>query len=126
MRKNPFVYGLWFAPLFYLTPNVVAGVSRDTLIDDPQLGNKRHELVTIAARRLAAAQMIIFDPASGAFTIKDLGRIAARYYVTHASIEVFNMVFKPKMRHADVLEMLSKSSEVSKSLYRFVRCLISE
>jgi replicative superfamily II helicase len=57
--------------------------------------------------------MITFDQASGAFTITDLGRIAAKYYIRHSSIEIFNKEFKPKMTEADVLAMLSMSTEVS-------------
>jgi antiviral helicase SLH1 len=91
-------------------------MSRDMLRDDPQLGNKRHQLVTAAARQLAKIQMIIFDESSGNFTIKDLGRIAAKYYVRHTSIEIFNKEFRPKMGHADVLAMLSMSSEVGSVL----------
>jgi antiviral helicase SLH1 len=97
----------------------LAGISRETLVDDPQLGNERINLVVIAARRLAAAQMIIYDQQAGTFTIKDPGRIAAKYYIRHASIETFNQEFRPKMSHADVLAMLSMSSEVS--LHRGLR-----
>lgn len=57
--------------------------------------------------------MIIFDQTSGALTITDLGRIAAKYYIRHTSIEIFNKEFKPKMTEADVLGMLSMSTEVS-------------
>jgi antiviral helicase SLH1 len=68
--------------------------------------------------------MIMFDQAKGAFTITDLGRIAARYYIRHSSIEIFNNEFRPKMTEADVLAMLSMSTEVSAfpvDLYRFER-----
>lgn len=57
--------------------------------------------------------MIIFDRQSGAFTITDLGRIAAKYYIRYTSIEIFNKEFRPKMTEADVLAMLSMSTEVS-------------
>ncbi len=46
------------------------------------------------------------------FATTDLGRIAAKYYIRHASIEVFNEYFKPVMTEADVLEVLCKSTEV--------------
>ncbi|KAJ7591194.1 Sec63-domain-containing protein [Mycena floridula] len=95
MRKNPFFYG----------------ISRDEPIDDPQLGNKRTELVTLAARKLAEAGMILFDTRSGAFIITDLGRIAAKYYIRHDSVEVFNREFRQRMSEADVLGMLSMSTE---------------
>lgn len=74
MRREPFIYGM----------------SHDEPRDDPQLGNKRSELVTQAARQLALAKMIRFDELTNAFTITDLGRIAARYYLRHQTVEVFS------------------------------------
>ncbi|KAG7097091.1 hypothetical protein E1B28_004476 [Marasmius oreades] len=95
MRKNPFVYG----------------IARDELEGDPQLGHKRNELVTLAAQKLADAQMIVYNRQTGTFATRDLGRIAARYYIRHQSIETFNREFKPRMSEADVLAMLSMSTE---------------
>ncbi|TFY57142.1 hypothetical protein EVJ58_g7210 [Rhodofomes roseus] len=95
MRKNPFQYGL----------------TRDQVADDPNLGTKRNQLVVEAATKLADARMITFDRMTGSFTILDLGRIAAKYYIRHASIEIFNKQFKPKMSEADVLAMLCMSTE---------------
>jgi antiviral helicase SLH1 len=57
--------------------------------------------------------MIIYDRNSGTFTITELGRIAAKYYIRYSSIEIFNKEFRPKMTEADVLAMLSMSTEVS-------------
>ncbi|KAJ6629115.1 Sec63-domain-containing protein [Mycena sp. CBHHK59/15] len=95
MRKNPFVYG----------------ISREATGDDPQLGSKRNELIIAVAQKLADAGMIIFDRLSGDFTITDLGRIAAKYYIRYTSIEIFNKEFRQKMSEADVLRMLSMSTE---------------
>ncbi|KAH8830852.1 Sec63-domain-containing protein [Flagelloscypha sp. PMI_526] len=95
MRRNPFVYGLL----------------RDNVADDPHLVSQRHELVTHAARELAKLGMITFDQSRGTLSPTDLGRIAAKYYIRHASIEVFRENFRPKMSEADVLAMLSMSTE---------------
>ncbi|CCM04831.1 uncharacterized protein FIBRA_07024 [Fibroporia radiculosa] len=95
MRKNPFQYGL----------------TREEVANDLPLRRKRSQLVTDAARKLAEARMIIFDDHSGAFTITDLGRIAAKYYIRYASIEIFQVKFQPRMSEADVLDMLSMSTE---------------
>ncbi|KZP00099.1 Sec63-domain-containing protein [Calocera viscosa TUFC12733] len=95
MRRNPMVYGM----------------THDEPADDPQLGNRRNLLVTAAARKLADARMIQFEESTGAFTITDLGRIAAKYYIRHTSIETFNKEFRPVMSEADVLGMLSMSTE---------------
>ncbi|OCH90702.1 Sec63-domain-containing protein [Obba rivulosa] len=95
MRKNPLQYGL----------------TRDEVAEDPYLGGKRNQLVKEAANKLAEARMISFDRQNGQFTITDLGRIAAKYYIRYLSIEIFNKEFRPKMSEADVLAMLSMSTE---------------
>jgi antiviral helicase SLH1 len=87
-------------------------MSRDDVTEDPHLVQRRNFLVTAAARRLARAGMINLTEKTSAFSITDLGRIAARYYIRYASIEVFNKEFKPKMTEADALSMLSMSTEV--------------
>ncbi|KAG9002686.1 hypothetical protein FRB94_003721 [Tulasnella sp. JGI-2019a] len=95
MKKNPMVYGIPY----------------DELEDDPQLGSKRTQLATAAAKKLASARMIRFDERTQAFTITEVGRIAAKYYIRHATIEIFNEDFKPVMSEADVLAVLSRSTE---------------
>ncbi|KDQ08833.1 hypothetical protein BOTBODRAFT_117913 [Botryobasidium botryosum FD-172 SS1] len=95
MQKNPMVYGMVYGEV----------------IDDPQLGSKRSQLITTAAQTLANARMIQFDEQSGTFSITDLGRIAAKYYIRHTSIETFNKEFRPRMSEADVLRVLCMSSE---------------
>lgn len=61
--------------------------------------------------------MIAFDRQSGAFVITDLGRIAAKYYIRHASIEIFNKEFRPGMTEADALVILCQSTEVCSSVF---------
>ncbi|KAF8493511.1 Sec63-domain-containing protein [Gautieria morchelliformis] len=95
MRRNPMVYGM----------------THEEPVDDPQLGSKRHQLVTTAARKLAAAGMVMFHESTGSLVITDLGRIAAKYYIRTPSIEIFNREFRPRMREADVLGLLSMSTE---------------
>jgi replicative superfamily II helicase len=91
---------------------VMTGIAHDASGDDPHLGSKRLELVTVAAQKLAEARMIMFDRTTGVLTITDLGRIAAKYYIRYRSIEIFNKEFRPKMSEADVLRMLCMSTEV--------------
>jgi replicative superfamily II helicase len=95
MKKNPLVYGM--------DHNVPA--------EDPLLGAKRRELIILAARKLAKNQMIIFDEATGYLTAKDLGRISSNFYIKHTSVEIFNTIMKPRMTEADVLSMISLSTE---------------
>lgn len=97
MRRNPIHYG----------------ITRETITDDPQLGGRRMELVTSAAKKLANCGMINFNERTEELVITDLGLIAAKYYIRHASIEIYNEMFKPKMSEGDLLVMLSKSTEFS-------------
>lgn len=90
---------------------LTTGMSHDEPKDDPQLGNKRSDLVTQAARTLAAAKMATFDESNNSFAITDLGRIAARYYLRHQTVEVFNEKFNPRMKNADIFAMLSQATE---------------
>jgi len=78
------------------------------------LFEKRHKLITTAARQLAKLEMVDFSEQDGlaAFTIKDGGRIAAKYYIRHQTIEAWGPIFKPEMSEADVLRVLSTSTEV--------------
>ena len=94
------------------------GLVRDQVAEDPYLGAKRNQLVVEAATQLANARMITFDRLSGSFTILYLGRIAAKYYIRHASIEIFNKELKPEMTEADVLKMLCMSTEVVSRSHR--------
>jgi replicative superfamily II helicase len=95
MKKNPLVYGM----------------DHTEPAEDPLLGAKRRELIVLAAKKLAKNQMIIFDEATGYLTAKDLGRIASNFYIKHTSIEIFNAIMKPRMTEADVLSMVSLSTE---------------
>lgn len=113
MKKNPMVYGeLLRSPIRPPANMCLAGIPYNEVADDPQLGAKREQLVKTAARKLASARMIHYDERSGDFTITDLGRIAAKYYIRHATIEIFNAEFKKVMSEADVLAVLSMSTEV--------------
>ncbi|CAG7848419.1 Putative helicase mug81; AltName: Full=Meiotically up-regulated gene 81 protein [Serendipita indica DSM 11827] len=95
MRKNPMVYGM----------------THEDPVNDPDLIERRHSMITIAAKKLAEVGMIRFDEDKGSFSITDIGRIAAKFYVRYASIEVFRKEFRPKMTEADVLALLSMSTE---------------
>ncbi|KAH8915667.1 Sec63-domain-containing protein [Atractiella rhizophila] len=102
MRKNPMVYGM----------------TMDDVADDPYLGSKRLDLITAAAKKLAEAQMIIYDQDLGTLTATEIGRIASRYYIRHASIEIFNGSFKANLSEADMLSVLSSSVEFKQIVTR--------
>ncbi|KAG7193183.1 uncharacterized protein KQ657_000940 [Scheffersomyces spartinae] len=102
MRQNPFGYGIEWAELK----------------EDPLLYNRRRTLILTSARRLHHLQMIIFDENSGSFTSKNLGRIASDFYLLNNSVEIFNQMMNPRATEADVLAMISMSSEFDGIVFR--------
>lgn len=109
-------HGLWYesspkSPA--LLNRHVLGMSHDETIDDPNLGNKRNQLVTDAAQKLASLGMINYNQENNSLQSTDLGQIAAKYYTRYTSIEIFNQKLKARMSEADVLAVLSMSTEVS-------------
>ena len=92
---------------------LVTGLTHEDPINDPGLMEHRRGIIIRAARGLSKVGMIQFDEVTSKFSITDVGRIAAKYYIRHASIEVFQNEFKPRMTEADVLALLSMSTEVS-------------
>ncbi|KAG6331151.1 hypothetical protein ID866_7939 [Astraeus odoratus] len=97
MQRNPFQYGM----------------KRELVADTAAFVERQRELVRSAAKELAKLKMIefSFQDDAEAFTIKDVGRIAAKYYIRYQSIAAWQNYFKPSMSEADVLRMLSFSTE---------------
>jgi activating signal cointegrator complex subunit 3 len=95
MRKNPLAYGI--------TWNAVN--------QDPSLSIARRDFVTTAARTLHECKMCVFDQKSGNFYITELGRVASLYYLKYSSVSLYNEKLHPHMSEADIIEMISLSSE---------------
>ena len=95
MQRNPLTYGIDWAEIR----------------DDPQLVQRRRKLVIDAARILQQSQMIVFNEITEELRAKDVGRIASQYYVLQTSIEIFNVMMRPRAGEADVLKMISMSGE---------------
>ncbi|KAH3899411.1 probable Antiviral helicase SLH1 [Saccharomycodes ludwigii] len=102
MKQNPFTYGL----------------SWEDVKNDPQLYDVRRNMVIKEARKLHMLQMIVFDEISMHFIPKDLGRIASDFYLLNESVEIFNQMLNPRATEADVLSMISMSSEFDSIKYR--------
>lgn len=102
MRKNPFSYG----------------INWDELKEDPQLYERRRKMIVSAASRLHTLQMIVFDEVSLHFIPKDLGRISSDFYLLNESVEVFNQLCNPSATEADILSMISMSSEFDNLKFR--------
>ena len=92
---------------------LVTGLTHEDPVNDPGLTEHSRGIIIRAARELAKVGMIQFDEVNSKFASTDVGRIAAKYYIRHASIEVFQKEFNPRMTEADVLALLSMSTEVS-------------
>lgn len=95
MKRNPMSYGIEWAEIR----------------DDPNLVQRRRDLIVKAARVLQQSQMIIFNETTEELRAKDVGRIASQYYVLQTSIEIFNTMMRPQATEADVLKMISMSGE---------------
>jgi antiviral helicase SLH1 len=92
---------------------LLTGLTHEDPVNDPNLTEHSHGIIIRGARALAKVGMVQFDEVNSKFAITDVGRIAAKYYIHHASIEIFQKEFKPRMTEADVLALLSMSTEVS-------------
>ncbi|KAK4541154.1 hypothetical protein LTR36_008228 [Oleoguttula mirabilis] len=95
MRRNPIAYGIEWSELN----------------NDPNLVQRRRELIVKAARVLQQSQMIIFNETTEELRAKDVGRIASQFYVLQTSIEIFNTMMRPRATEADVLKMIAMSGE---------------
>lgn len=95
MKRNPMNYGIEWAEIR----------------DDPELVQRRRELIIKAARVLQQSQMIIFNETTEELRAKDVGRIASQYYIRQTSIEIFNAMMRPRATEADLLKMISMSGE---------------
>ncbi|OQO10442.1 hypothetical protein B0A48_03739 [Cryoendolithus antarcticus] len=87
------------------------GIDWSEITNDPQLVQRRRELIIKAARVLQQSQMIIFNESTEELRAKDVGRIASQFYVLQTSIEIFNTMMRPHATEADVLKMISMSGE---------------
>ncbi|KAK4050583.1 putative steryl acetyl hydrolase mug81 [Microbotryomycetes sp. JL221] len=102
MRKNPLVYGMVI----------------DDVLQDPLLGSKRMALMNNSVKRLLETQMVKHDAELGSLEPTDLGRVASKYYIKHGSIEIFNTQLRPTMSEADVLKLISASTEFAQITVR--------
>ncbi|XP_060815776.1 activating signal cointegrator 1 complex subunit 3 [Bombus pascuorum] len=89
----------------------VYGILPQVIIDDPNLEQKRKELIDIAAKALDEAKMIRYNISTGDLSTTNLGRIASHFYLKYDTIEIFNRLTKPIMNEAEILAMISQSQE---------------
>ncbi|KAM0788324.1 hypothetical protein ACM66B_001467 [Microbotryomycetes sp. NB124-2] len=86
-------------------------VSPDFRDDDPQLVQKRSDIVHTAAVLLEKGNLIRYDRKSGVFHSNELGRIASSYYVTHTSMGTYNQHLKSASGFIELFRVFSISEE---------------
>ena len=57
--------------------------------------------------------LIKYERKSGQYQPTDLGRVAAYYYVSHATVSVYNDYLKPTLSDIDLLRLFSLSKDFS-------------
>ncbi|KAG8933497.1 DEIH-box ATPase [Tulasnella sp. 417] len=87
------------------------GINVDYSDDDPHLTQKRVDIVHTAAVMLEKANLIKYDRKTGVFASTELGRIASHYYVTYASMSVYNQHLKPTMGMIELFRVFALSNE---------------
>ncbi len=87
------------------------GVGVDYLADDRLLIQKRLDIVHTAASLLEKGNLIKYDRKTGLFQSTELGRISSHYYVTFASMSVYNLHLKPSMTMIELFRVFALSSE---------------
>ncbi|KAJ3030892.1 UNVERIFIED_CONTAM: DEIH-box ATPase [Siphonaria sp. JEL0065] len=87
------------------------GVTPEELEEDPNLEQKRIDLIHSAASVLDKCNLIKYDRKTGKFQVTELGRIASHYYITHGSMATYNQHLKPSMGLIDLFRTFALSSE---------------
>ena len=97
MLRNPGLYGI--------------SNGAQAIKDDPTLKQRRLDLAHTAATLLEKNQLIRYDRRSGAIQATPLGRVASRFYISHASMAVYNRHMRPNMSDIELLRLFSLSGE---------------
>jgi activating signal cointegrator complex subunit 3 len=95
MLRNPMVYGIPY----------------EERAEDPELFEKRYQMVCKAALRLDECEMIRFDETSGSFGITDLGRVASHFYIAHGTIMNFNYRMSQHLDYPDLVALICSAHE---------------
>ena len=68
---------------------------------------RRVDLVHAAASSLLRSSLVKYDKKTGSLQATDLGRVAAHYYVSHATISTFNEHLKEGMSDIEIFRLFS-------------------
>ena len=87
------------------------GASEAEKTGDPLLEQRRIDLIHTAAITLDKAALIKYERKSGQLQPTDLGRVSAYYYVSHATISVYNEFLKPTLSDIELLRLFALSKD---------------
>lgn len=96
----------------------VYSVPVDQVQADPKLMQRRTDLAHAAAVLLDEHHLVRYDRTSGALHSTPLGRVAAGYYVSHATVAVFNEHLRADMSDIDLIRVFSMASEFKQLVVR--------
>lgn len=89
----------------------VYGVPLSAIDDDPLLTAFRADLVHTAAAALDRGALVKYDRRSGALASTDLGRVAAHFYIAHASMATYKDHLAPSMTDIEIFRLFALSAE---------------
>eukprot|EP01133_Synstelium_polycarpum_P007678 gene7678-8985_t len=93
-------------------------VSHDEIDADPELEQRRLDLVHAAAVQLERNSLVTYDRKAGRLVPTDLGKVASHYYVTNASMSVYHEHLKPAMSDIELFRLFALSSEFKSVVVR--------
>ncbi len=89
----------------------VYGISLGDMERDPNLMERRTDLIHTAANILDKHGLIKYDKRSGTFHASHLGRVSSHYYIKYQSMSIYNELLKPTMGIIDLFRLFSLSCE---------------
>ncbi|KAK2078632.1 hypothetical protein QBZ16_003472 [Prototheca wickerhamii] len=112
----------WLGYTFYyvraLCSPALYGIPHDEAERDPELLQRRLDLAHSAATLLARRGLIRYDRRTGALSATELGRVAARYYVSSRTVATFNDALRPSMTEIELLRLFAAADEFQHTVVR--------
>ncbi|KAF2071489.1 hypothetical protein CYY_007184, partial [Polysphondylium violaceum] len=93
-------------------------ISYDEIEADPELEQRRTDLIHSAASILEKNSLIKYDRRSGKLISTDLGKVASHYYITNASMSIYQEHLKPTMSDIEFFRVFSLSYEFKNVVVR--------
>uniref|UniRef100_A0AC35TM19 Helicase ATP-binding domain-containing protein n=1 Tax=Rhabditophanes sp. KR3021 TaxID=114890 RepID=A0AC35TM19_9BILA len=94
------------------------GIDGDEFENDPDLMDRRANLIHSACLQLEKGNLIQYDRKSEIIRKTNLGRIASHYYCTFASIQTYTQLLKPTVGMGELFRIFSLSSEFKNIVIR--------